>query len=152
MLFLHLTSCGDTHALTNPIEILLAEDNPADAFLIEEALSLTQLNFHLRRAMDGEAASRILVEIEQQKATLSLLLLDLNLPKVSGHELLTQVRNSELLRTTRVIVITSSDSAQDRARTATLHVNYYFRKPTDLQDFLQLGGIIEAVCGDDSAK
>lgn len=134
--------------MTGPIEILLAEDNPADAFLVEEALSLTQLNFHLIKASDGEAASRMLTEIEQQKATLSLLLLDLNLPKVSGHELLAQVRNSERFRTTRVIVITSSDSAQDRARTAALNVNYYFRKPTDLHDFLQLGGIVEAVCSD----
>lgn len=132
--------------MTNPLEILLAEDNPADAFLIEEALSLTHLNFHLKRAADGEAASRMLAEIEQQKTTLSLLLLDLNLPKVSGHELLTQIRNSEQLRRTCVIVITSSDSAQDRARTAALNVNYYFRKPTDLHDFLQLGGIVEAVC------
>ena len=132
--------------MSDPIEILLAEDNPADAFLIEQALSLTRLNFHLKRAPDGEAASRMLAEIEQQKATLSLLLLDLNLPKVSGHQLLAQVRNSEQLRRTCVIVITSSDSPQDRARTAALNVNYYFRKPTDLHDFLQLGRIVEAVC------
>lgn len=131
--------------MTSHLEILLAEDNPADAFLVEEALSLTRLNFHLKRAADGETASKILVEIEQQKATLSLLLLDLNLPKVSGHQILTQVRNSEQLRTTRVIVITSSDSAQDRARTSALNVNYYFRKPTELQEFLKLGAIVEAV-------
>jgi CheY-like chemotaxis protein len=132
--------------MSDPIEILLAEDNPADAFLIEEALSLTRLNFHLKRAADGEVASRMLAEIEQQKARLSLLLLDLNLPKVSGHELLAQVRNSEQLRRTRVIVITSSDSPQDRAKATALNVNYYFRKPTDLHDFLQLRGIVEAVC------
>jgi chemotaxis family two-component system response regulator Rcp1 len=138
--------------LTYPIAILLAEDNAADAFLIEEALSLANLKFHLKRATDGEAASRMLTDIEHQKAKLSLLLLDLNLPKISGHELLTQVRNSEHLRTTRVIVITSSDSAQDRAKTSALNVNYYFRKPTDLEEFLELGGIVEAVCCDASSS
>lgn len=138
--------------MTNLIEILLAEDNAADAFLIEEALSLTHLNYRLERATDGEAASMMLADIEQRKANLSLLLLDLNLPKVSGYELLTQLRRSEQLRTTRVIVITSSDSAHDRARTAAFNVSYYFRKPTDLHDFLQLGGIVEAVCdGNDAA-
>jgi two-component system, chemotaxis family, response regulator Rcp1 len=128
------------------IQILLAEDNPADAFLVEEALSLTNLNFHLTKATDGEAASQILVEMEKQTAPFRLILLDLNLPKISGHQLLAQVRHSEQLRTTPVIVLTSSDSPQDRARTAALHISHYFRKPTDLQDFLQLGGIVEAVC------
>lgn len=148
MLFFHPAARGCRNTLTDPIKILLAEDNPADAFLVEEALSLTRLKFQLKRAADGEAASRMLVEIERQKTTLSLLLLDLNLPKVSGHELLMQVRNSEQLRTTRVIVITSSNSAQDRAKAAALNVDYYFRKPTDLQDFLELGRIVEGVCCD----
>lgn len=129
-------------------EILLVEDSQADAFLVEEALSLNGLKFHLKRAADGEIASRMLTEIEKQKAPLSLILLDLNLPRISGHELLMQVRNSEQLRTTRVIVMTSSDSAQDRAKAAALHISYYFRKPTDLQEFLKFGEIVNAVCRD----
>ena len=127
------------------LRILLAEDNPADAFLVQEALSLVNLSFHVTRAADGEKASQILDQIERDKSVLDLILLDLNLPKVSGHELLAKVRNGEHLCATPVIIMTSSDSPQDRARTAALQISYYFRKPTELTDFLQLGKIVKSV-------
>jgi CheY-like chemotaxis protein len=123
----------------------LAEDNPADAFLVEEALSLTNLNFTLMKAINGEAASLKLANLEQDKVEVALILLDLNLPKISGHQLLTQVRTSEYLRSTPVIVLTSSDSPQDRLRAAALHVSYYFRKPSDLGEFMKLGNIVETI-------
>jgi CheY-like chemotaxis protein len=128
------------------LTILLAEDNPGDAYLIAEALSLAKLSFRLDRASDGGQALHALQEIEKTKSQVSLIVLDLNLPKISGHELLEMIRKSRYLKDTPVIVITSSDSPQDRAKTDALGVNYYFRKPSELDEFLTFGDIVRQVC------
>ena len=138
--------------MSEELRIFLAEDNPADAFLIKQALSSANLQFNLCRVEDGEAALRALEKVEQEKAPPSVILLDLNLPKISGHELLARVRNSEQLRATPVIVLTSSDSPDDRARTAALKISHYFRKPSDFKEFLRLGKIVERVCRNAAPK
>ena len=130
------------------LTIFLAEDNPADVYLIREALALAELNFTLQRYADGEEALRALIEVEQSQQQLSVILLDLNLPKVSGHELLAYVRESAQLRATPVIILTSSDSPEDRAQTAALQASHYFRKPTEFSEFLRLGSIVDEVCKD----
>lgn len=130
------------------LTIFLAEDNPADVYLIREALVAAKLNFSLERWADGEEALRALAQIEKSNLPVSVILLDLNLPKVSGHELLAHVRESDQLRSTPVIILTSSDSPEDRAQTSALQVSHYFRKPTDFTEFLQLGVIVERVCRD----
>jgi CheY-like chemotaxis protein len=126
--------------------IFLAEDNAADVVLIREALLQTSLNFRLQRVKDGEAAWQALAEIEKKQLPLSVILLDLNLPKVSGHELLARIRESHHLGTIPVIVLTSSDFPGDRARTAALKISHYFRKPSDLSEFLKLGNIVQRIC------
>ncbi len=130
------------------LNIFLAEDNPADVYLIREALIAARLDFDLHRWADGEEALRALAQIEESNQPVSLILLDLNLPKVSGHELLAHVRGSAQLRSTPVIVLTSSDSPEDRAQTSALQISHYFRKPTDFTEFLELGVIVERVCKD----
>ncbi len=138
--------------MSEELRIFLAEDNPADAFLIKQALSSANLRFKLDRVEDGESALRALEKAEREKAPLSLILLDLNLPKISGHDLLARVRSSEQLRATPVIVLTSSDSPADRARTAALKISHYFRKPSEFNEFLRLGEIVERVCRNAGAK
>src|SRR6202000_3385110 len=96
-------------AMNGKHSIFLAEDNPAEVVLIHDALSQINLNFTLQRVKEGEAALPALEDIDKKKQPLSLILLDLNLPKVSGHELLARVRESEYLGLTPVIVLTSSD-------------------------------------------
>lgn len=128
-----------------PIRILLAEDNPGDAFLVQEALSSRKLNYTLRTAEDGELALQLLENAEAGQFTFDLLLLDLNLPKIPGERILERVRQSENLKPLPVIIVTSSDSPKDRARAAALGANHYFRKPSDLRAFLTLGGVVEEV-------
>lgn len=131
--------------MSSPLQVFLAEDNAADAFLVNEALRGASLEFKIRRAPDGEAAIRALRELEQDGPLPDIILLDLNLPRVSGHELLAHIRRSESLRNIPVIVLTSSDSPDDRKQVAALGVSHYFRKPSEYNDFLQLGNIVGRV-------
>ena len=132
--------------MSEKLKIFLAEDNAADAFLIGEALSRANLTYSLHRASDGEMALNTLQELEKDRSPLSLILLDLNLPKISGHDLLAHIRSSEQLRATPVIVMTSSDSPADRTQAASLQISHYFRKPTNFNEFLRLGSIVKSIC------
>ena len=132
--------------MSTALSILLAEDNPGDAFLINEALSSAELHFRLHRVEDGGQALKALDEIEKQQGIVNLIVLDLNLPKVSGHELLARIRANQYFRETPVIVMTSSDSPEDRKQANALGVASYLRKPTDLNEFLSFGALVKAVC------
>jgi CheY-like chemotaxis protein len=110
----------------SPYQIWIAEDNPADVYLIEEAL----LNKIARMDQDPSVSCP------------DLFLIDLNLPRRSGDEILAQIRQSSRCRDVPVIVITSSDSPQDRARVRELGASFYFRKPADLERFMTIGGIV----------
>lgn len=136
--------------MANPLTIFLAEDSSADAYLVQESLQGAHLNFELVRASDGESALQALMKAEQEGTELDVILLDLNLPRVSGHELLAYVRQSDHLHNIPVIVLTSSDSPDDRSRSYALGVNHYFRKPSEFGEFLQLGGIVEKICAPSS--
>ena len=128
------------------LHIFLAEDNPGDVFLINEALASADLQFRIHRVEDGGAALKVLDEIEGQRMLLNLIVLDLNLPKVSGHELLSTIRASDYFRETPVIIVTSSESPEDRQRADELGIASYFRKPSDLNEFLKFGNLVKAVC------
>ena len=121
-------------------QILLAEDNPADVYLIEEALREHQVPFQITVAEDGEAAIAMIVAGEVHP---DLILLDLNMPKRSGGEVLTHLRAQPHCRTTPVIVLTSSDSPADREEALRLGATSYIRKPTGLDEFLQIGAAIK---------
>src|ERR671912_361292 len=96
--------------MSHKVQILLAEDNPADVYLIEEALREHQVDFHITVAEDGEAAINLLQTGSLQP---DIVLLDLNMPKRSGGEVLDQLRRTSG-KAVPVLVLTSSDSPTDR--------------------------------------
>jgi CheY-like chemotaxis protein len=126
--------------MNGPVKILLAEDNPADVYLIEEALREHQVPFEITVAEDGEAAIAMIVA---GKVAPDLILLDLNMPKRSGGEVLTHLREQPHCSTLPVIVLTSSDSPADREEALRLGATSYIRKPTGLDEFLQIGAAIK---------
>jgi two-component system, chemotaxis family, response regulator Rcp1 len=123
------------------INILLVEDNPADVRLTEEALkeaanAVTKLHV----AMDGAEALKFLHrEGEHASAPRpDLMLLDLNLPRVDGRQVLEQVKSDPDLRRIPVVVLTTSPSEDDIIHAYDQHVNSYIRKPVDLDRFLDV--------------
>jgi chemotaxis family two-component system response regulator Rcp1 len=122
-------------------QILLAEDNPADVYLINEALTLQSFDFQLNVVSDGEEA---LCYIERQGKYASapypdLIILDLNLPKSDGSDVLKRIRERSDLNQIPVVILTSSDSPKDRLAIAKLGADSYLTKPSDLDAFLALG-------------
>jgi CheY-like chemotaxis protein len=125
--------------MTDTIRILLAEDNPADVYLIEEALREHQVPFEITVAEDGEAAITMLGEGRTQP---DIVLLDLNMPKRSGGEVLERVRK-DAGGDVPVIILTSSDSPSDKEEALRLGATCYIRKPTGLDEFLEIGATIK---------
>ncbi|MBL8213064.1 MAG: response regulator [Bryobacterales bacterium] len=121
--------------------ILLVEDNPGDVILVREALASLGLGHHLEVLRDGEEALAWLARCDgdPESQMPALILLDLNLPKRTGMEVLHAVRQGERWREVPVMVVSSSDNDADRREVARLGATAYFRKPSDLDEFLQLG-------------
>ncbi len=120
--------------------VLLVEDNPADANLVEEALAEAHVECGLQILGDGTKALEFLARIEQEGSPCpDLVLLDLNLPRLSGEEVLRRVRASSKCGCMKVLIITSSNAAGDRQRVMQLGATDYFRKPSSLEQFLELG-------------
>lgn len=122
--------------------IWLIEDNHADVLLVEEALRVHSVACELLIVNDCEKALRLIASVSDAPA---LILLDLNLPKGDGHEVLASLRESRLCRATPVIVITSSEWIADRDRVAARGVLEYFCKPSQLDVFLELGAVVKRV-------
>ena len=121
-------------------EILLVEDNPGDVLLTQEAFREGGFSHRLSVAEDGEQALRFL----RREGTFRnapqphIILLDLNLPKKDGRELLAEVKNDPLLRQIPVIVLTTSEADQDISRAYKLHANCYLTKPIQMEAFLNM--------------
>lgn len=133
--------------MTEPVTIFVVEDNPADVFLVRQALQQEQLNFQLFLAEDGDTALSLLDRVGKGVPTPDVLLLDLNLPGVDGHELFQRVRQHPLCKDVPIVVFTSSDSPRDRAWTSDFQISHYFRKPSDYDEFMKLGEIIRSLVG-----
>jgi len=131
--------------MSKPLQIFLAEDNPGDVQLVRESLREHHIEYKLALASDGVEAKRYIERLGRDAPCPDLLLLDLNLPKADGYELIARFRENPLCTHTPVIVVTSSDARRDRERAATLGVARYFRKPSELTEFLQLGSVIREV-------
>jgi two-component system, chemotaxis family, response regulator Rcp1 len=129
--------------MTRVVQILLAEDNPADVYLIEEALREHQVTYHITVAEDGEAAMSMVTSGQIEP---DIVLLDLNMPKRSGGEVLDRIRR-EVKRDIPVIILTSSDSPSDREEALRLGATCYIRKPTGLDEFLEIGATIRRLAG-----
>lgn len=127
------------------IEILLVEDNPGDVRLTREALKDAKMLTHLTWAKDGEEA---LAALRQQGEFANaprpdIILLDLNLPKKGGLEVLGEIKNDDRLKKIPVVILTSSEAEQDIARTYNLHANCYITKPINLDQFVKVVRMIE---------
>jgi chemotaxis family two-component system response regulator Rcp1 len=124
--------------------VMIAEDNPADVFLIEEAIRAYSIPLKLSVAVDGEQAIKFIEGVEQDTAASCpiMLLLDLNLPIYGGFEVLQRLRRSEKCKHIPVVIVTSSDSPKDRAEAARLGANYYFQKTADYDQFLKIGEVL----------
>jgi len=122
------------------VELLMVEDDPGDVLLTREALSGSRVRHNLRVVEDGEAAVAYLRrEGEHADAPRpDLVLLDLNLPRLGGHEVLSRIKSDHTLRTIPVVVLTTSDSPDDVRRSYELHANAYVTKPADLDDFTRV--------------
>jgi CheY-like chemotaxis protein len=129
------------------LNILLAEDNPGDVLLVRRALEAHHVAHELHVVRDGGEALDFVARMGQPEGPPcpDVMLLDLNLPKADGSQVLTEFRKHSVCRDTPVIVVTSSDAAKDRRQMAELGVAHYFRKPTDLDAFLKLGAIVGEV-------
>jgi chemotaxis family two-component system response regulator Rcp1 len=128
----------------NTYRIWIAEDNPADVYLIEEALRRHEFAYRLTTADNGEDMLNMIARLDRDpsESCPDLFLIDLNLPRRSGDEILARLRASGRCAQIPAIVITSSDSPQDRARARELGASFYFRKPADLERFMAIGEIV----------
>jgi CheY-like chemotaxis protein len=128
----------------NPVRILLAEDNPGDVLLVKDALTSHKIPHELHVVKDGDEALAFIENMGEPDGIPcpDVMLLDLNLPKVDGPEVLTRFRKHPECSQTPVIVITSSDAHRDRQRMAQFGIARYFRKPSDLNEFLKLGAVV----------
>ncbi len=126
--------------------ILLAEDNPGDVLIVQKALEEHHIRHRLYVVRDGAEALEWVAHMgEPGTPTPDLLLLDLNLPKGDGRQILSEFRKHPGCEQSPVIAVTSSDAPRDRARMAELGVARYFRKPLDYDAFLQLGAVVREV-------
>lgn len=124
--------------------ILLVEDSRADVGLIREALTEHCVDCELVVINNGEAAIRFIEEVDAGLHPCPhLVILDLNLPRKPGTEVLVQMRASRLCSHVPLVVLTSSDSRIDRDRVASLGPAQYVRKPSNLEDFLRLGALFK---------
>jgi CheY-like chemotaxis protein len=132
------------------LAFVLAEDNPGDVFLIRRALDGQSLFYDLVVAKDGAEAIRYVAEAAAGERRIDLLLLDLNLPKRDGGEVLSELRNHANLSHVPAIVLTSSSSPQDRERCLRLGASRFFQKPSDLLRFMEIGRLVKELVRPDA--
>jgi two-component system, chemotaxis family, response regulator Rcp1 len=123
-----------------PIQILLVEDSLSDAELTMDALRSARVINRVRRVVDGVEALRYLRHEGEHAAAPhpDLIMLDLNLPRMNGYELLEQIKADPVLCTIPVIILTTSHAERDILRSYQLHANCYVTKPVNLQEFLDV--------------
>lgn len=135
----HASSSG------HPIEILLVEDNPGDVRLTREALDEKKICNNLHVVNDGVKAMDFLLRRPPfaDAPRPDLVLLDLNLPRKDGREVLAEIKNNDGLKAIPVVILTTSKAEEDIIRTYNLHANCYITKPVDLDQFLTVVESIE---------
>ena len=133
------------HTRTRLVEILLVEDNPGDVELTREAMAEGKFTNHLSVASDGEEALAMLRRQGQHCSAPrpDLVLLDINLPKKNGLEVLAEIKQDADLKRIPIIVLTTSASERDLFASYDLHANCYVRKPIDMDEFIEAVRSIE---------
>ena len=130
---------------TRAVEILLVEDNPGDVRLTIEGLKSAGVDHNLSVAADGVEAMAFLRRNGKYADARrpDLILLDINLPRMGGREVLSEIKTDEELRRTPVVILTTSDAEEDVVTMYNLHANCYITKPLDLDHFLEVVRSIE---------
>lgn len=130
----------DPLADATPVVVLLVEDDPGDVLMTKEALADAKMANELHVVSNGEEA----LDFVFQKGDYAdaprpgLILLDLNLPRVDGREVLARIKSDELLRRIPVVILTTSEAEEDILRSYDLHANAYVTKPVDFETFLKV--------------
>jgi CheY-like chemotaxis protein len=134
----------DTPAPRTPLTILVVEDNPIDVYLIQWVLNAHEFSYDLQVIDNGDHAMDYINQLAQQERRRSptIMLLDLNLPQRDGKELLQRVRAIPQGADVRVVIVTSSTNPADRRETLAMGADAYFVKPYHLNEFMQLGDVI----------
>ena len=130
-----------THPVTpvTPIEVLLVEDDPGDVLMTREAFDENRVNNRLSVVSDGDEALAYLRKQEPYADAVrpDLILLDLNLPRRDGRQVLEEIKSDESLRHIPVVVLTTSQLDEDILRSYQLHANAYVTKPVDFDQFIR---------------
>ena len=123
-----------------PVVVLLVEDDPGDVLMIREAFEENKVRNELHVCSDGEDALLFLRQEGPHEAAPrpDLVLLDLNLPRRDGREVLAEIKADERLRTIPVVVLTTSEAEEDVLRSYALHANAYVTKPVDFDRFIDV--------------
>jgi len=131
--------------INKPFGILLVEDNPGDIRLTQEAFKESKFLHDLFVAKDGEEALDFLYQKGKfEKAPLpDLILLDLNLPKKNGREVLQEIKNDPNMKRIPVVILTTSEAEEDILKSYELHANCYITKPVDMEQFINVVKYIE---------
>ncbi|WP_193372288.1 response regulator [Nostoc punctiforme] len=128
-----------------PIEVLLVEDNPGDAQLTRIALEDSKISIHLNVVEDGVEAMAFLRKQEKyvKAAHPDIVLLDLNLPRKDGREVLAEIKGDEKLKRIPVVILTTSQAEEDILKAYNLCANCYITKPVDFDQFVKIVQSIE---------
>ncbi|HEY3739902.1 MAG TPA: response regulator [Bryobacteraceae bacterium] len=124
--------------------ILIVEDNKADVTLIRKALRQANVSAELHELDDGEKAIRFFerADADLESPCPDLILLDINIPRYRGGEILRRLRSSQRCGKALVLIVTSSDSERDRQEMYSLGANGYFRKPFEFAEYMKLGLLV----------
>ena len=127
--------------------MLVVEDNESDVFLIQEAIETSKLPVVVHVVKDGEQAVQFFDRSDADASVPcpALVLLDINLPKKEGDEVLKHMRHSRRCAAALVIVVSSSDSPRDRQQMKSLGADGYFRKPSEYDSFMKLGEMVKTL-------
>lgn len=120
-------------------------------YLIREALSKVGLGSDIQVVPDGESALRFFAKVvaDPNAPCPDAVLLDINLPKKKGGDVLRQIRSSPRCASVKVVIVTSSNSGRDREEMSRLGADVYFRKPSDYAEFMKLGEVVRGLLGPD---
>lgn len=131
--------------IIDPIDILLVEDNPADVRLTVETLKEEKIYNNLHVVSDGEEALAFLHKKGKytKAGRPDLILLDLNLPKIDGREVLKEIKSDSKLKSIPVVVLTVSKAEEDIMKSYDLHANCYITKPVDLKQFAKVAKAVQ---------
>jgi len=132
------------HTETNETaaRILLGEDNPADVYLIRQALEENGVKYTLEVAAHG---GEMIEAVSKRGNAPDLVVLDLNLPRHDGLEILKLIRDNQDYNGVPVVILTSSDSPRDRTAASLLGAACYIRKPSNLEEFMEIGRTIQSL-------